>query len=349
MNQRLPGLKFSLFALVCLAFTAWLVVTIGNISFSPRTSYAASFDNVQGLLVNDDVKISGVTVGRVDLIEHEPGGRVRVSFSVDDDIALGEDTELSVRWRNLLGLRFLYLEPGGEGSPVAADHVFPREQTRAPADLGSLLQRLTPFIEALDPQLQNQVLESLSTALVGREDEVRDLIRQGGELTTTIATRDAEIESLLQNSATVLEAYAAREDQLRGLLDSFADVADTVAGRTDEVESAIVSLADGQEELRRLVDANDDEVRATIDALEAITDVLAEDRDRFETILETTPRGLIGYHLISGTGQWFNIRAVGVSLDSVVLTTERGASYPREPGRASTGIALNELLGGGLG
>jgi hypothetical protein len=67
-------------------------------------------------------------------------------------------------------------------------------------------------------------------------------------------------------------------------------------------------------------------------------------------VLET-PRGLVGYHLISRTGQWFNIRAVGASVGDDVVTTERGAALPRALRRRAgpSGPALSEFLGGGLG
>ncbi|MFA9429380.1 MCE family protein [Egicoccus sp. AB-alg2] len=349
MNARHPLPKFVVFALVCLGFTAWLVVMIGNISFESRLTYAADFGDVQGLLVNDDVKVAGVTVGKVTGIEHLPGGRARVSFSVRDQVSLPSDSTVTVRWRNVLGLRFLYVEPGSGGEVVAAGHVFPLEQTRAPADLGSLLQRLAPFMQALDPRLQNELLQGLSEGLVGNEQEVRSLIAQGAELTTAIAGRDAEIDSLLRNSATVLDAYAAREQELRGLLDSFAEVSSTLAERNDELERAIMALADGQEELQRLVDTNRGEIEGGIDALEDLTTVLAADREGLERALETSPRGLVSYHLMSRTGQWFNIRAVGASVADTVVSTERGAAYPRAGGRSSrsSGAALSELFGGG--
>jgi phospholipid/cholesterol/gamma-HCH transport system substrate-binding protein len=350
MNERFPLLKFAVFAAVCLGFTAWLVIMIGNISFESRTTYAGDFTDVQGLLVNDDVKIAGVTVGKVEAIEHQPGGIARVTFTVRDDVRIPEDSTLTIRWRNVLGLRFLYVEPGPEGAPVDEDHVFATDQTRSPADLGSLLQRLTPFIQALEPELQNQVLQAFSEALVGNEEEVRSLIAQGAELTRTIASRDAEIESLLTNSVTVLDAYARREEQLRGLLDSFAEVSDTLASRNDELEAAIVALADGQEELQRFVETNRAELEGTIDALGELSDVLGEDHELLSRALETTPRGLVGYHLISRTGQWFNNRAVGASVGDVVVSTERGAAYPQgDDGRVARGRALSEFLGGGLG
>jgi phospholipid/cholesterol/gamma-HCH transport system substrate-binding protein len=352
VNESRPLLKFGLFALMCLAFTGLLVIVIGNISFTPRADYAAAFDDVEGLLVNDDVKIAGVTLGRVESIDHEPGGTVRVDFSLNDDVAIPEDSVISIRWRNVTGLRYLYVEPGGEGS-VEPDHLFPRDQTRSPANLGSLLQRMTPFIDALDPEQQNQILEALSTALVGRESEVQDLIREGGELTQTIATREAEIERLLTNSVTVLDAYAAREQQLRGLIDSFAEVATTLRERNDELDSAIISIADGQEELRRLVEANDDEIRLALDALEDLTTVISAQADDFERVLASSPRGLVGYHLMSRTGQWFNVRAIGFSVGGEVVSTERGAAKPNAEGGSDGGGAstdgLASFFGGGAG
>lgn len=345
--SRLPLVQVGAFTLVCLLFTGWLVVVMGNISFESRDSYAAEFRDVQGLLVNDDVKISGVTLGKVESIDHLPGGTAEVTFSLRDDIELPEDSRVVVRWRDVFGLRFLYVEPGESDVMVSPDTTFPVEQTRAPADLGSMLHRLTPFIRALNPDLQNQVLEALAEGLVGREEEVRSLIARGGQLTQAVATRDQEIESLLTNSATVLEAYARREEQLRGLLDSFAEVSATLSARNDEIEDAIVELADGQQELRRFIEDNEDEVRGALDALEDLTDVTSQQRDDLSRTLATAPRGFVAYHLISRTGQWFNIRAVGVSSDGTVISTERGAAYPREDGSADSGGDLGAFFAGG--
>jgi len=191
------------------------------------------------------------------------------------------------------------------------------------------------------------LLHGLSEGLVGNEEEIRSLISQGADLTAAIANRDAEIDSLLRNSATVLDAYASREQDLRGLLDSFAEVSSTLAERNDELERAIVAIADGQEELEHFVDTNRANIEGTVDALEDLTNVLASDREGFETILETSPRGVLGYHLISRTGQWFNIRAVGASVADQVVATERGAAYPREGGRSSRSSpsALDDFFG----
>lgn len=332
MGDRFPLLKFSIFAIVCLAFAVWLIAVIGNISpFADRTAYSANFEDVTGLLVNDAVKISGVTVGKVTGIAVEDGATARVDFTVNSDVSLTDDTLMSVRWRDVFGLRFLYVDPG-DGDVVAANHTFPIEQSSAPADLGRLLDRLTPVMSALDPELQNQFLEAMAGALVGREQEVQDLIAEGASLTQAIASRDQEIGRLLTNAATILDAYAQREAELRGLLTSFADVSQTLADRNDVLAQAVSALADAQTELGSFVDDNDEELRLAFDALEDITDILAVNHGNLEKILTHTGRGVVAYHRISRLGQWFNVRAVGTSVDYEYepATTDRGAQLPPE-------------------
>ena len=64
------ALKFGAFVLVCLFFTLYLAFTIGNLDARDplgRNTYkvTASFDDVTGLLPNDNVKVAGVVVGKV--------------------------------------------------------------------------------------------------------------------------------------------------------------------------------------------------------------------------------------------------------------------------------------------
>lgn len=348
MNERFPVLKFTIFAVICVAFSVWLVAVIGNISFfTDHAEYEAEFADVAGLLVNDAVKVSGVTVGKVTGMEVLPGGTALVRFSVDEEVEVDEESQIRVRWRDVFGLRFLYVVPAG-GEPVDEGHRFPMEQTDSPADLGALLQRLTPVMRALDPAQQNQVLEALSEALVGRTDEVQDLIRRGGTLTQAIASRDQELRSLIGNAATIFEAYAAREQDLRGLIDSFAEVSETVAARNDTLEDAIVRIAEAQSELRRTVQANEGNLRGTLDELDRITQVLAVNHDNLQDIMESGQWGFVSYHRLSRLGQWFQIRAIGTSSDYETINSERGAELPEKRGGGSA-RSLSGFFGAGLG
>lgn len=335
MRETFPGLKFVIFIVFATLVSALLVFEIGNIDpFADRRSFQAEFVDATGLIANDAVKVAGVTVGKVTNVEVTDGRLALVTFEVDNTVEVTEDSLLAVRWRDLFGLRFLYLDPG-VAPAVDAGFTFPDRQTTSPVDLARLLDRITPVISALDPELQNQVLQSLAEALVGREQEVQEIIADGAALTQTIASRDVEIGNLLINAGNLLDAYANREQELRGLLDSFVQVSQTLATRNQVLDRAVVGINEGMTELGEFVDTNDDEIRLLLDELEQTTDVLSTRRDLLERVVQTTGRGIVSYHRISRLGQWFDVRAVGLSVNYDPATNLPGAELPVM--RAGTG------------
>ncbi len=341
MNQSHPLAKFLVFTVIAALFAAWLVATIGNIHpFRETKAYTAEFTDVSGLLVNDAVKVSGVTVGKVTGLEVEPGGTAKVHFAVRKDVAVGTRSQVEVRWRGVLGLRFLYVVPAGS-TPAEPGYAFPNTQTRSPTDIGLLLERLTPVMRGLDPKQTNQVVQAFAQALKGREQQVRDLISQGASLTQAVASRDQEIRSLLGNAATLVNAYAKRQQQIRDLIDSFSEVATTVAKRNDTLVGAVSSLADVQAQLRRMLEANDKNLRESLDQLQTISAVLDKNHQNLEDLVTYSGTGIVAYHSFSRWGQFFNIRAPGTSVAGNTVTTERGAHLPEESsgGGSNTSIA----------
>lgn len=331
MTERFTGTKFLIFLLVCVGVSFLIATVIGNWRFTDSHDYTAEFASAQGLIVNDAVKISGVTVGKVKGIEVTEQGTALVTFEVDEQYEVTEDSTISIRWRDVFGLRFLYVDPG-DGAEVEPGHDFPRDQTLAAPDLTVLLDRIVPVLNALNPELQNIVLEALAEGLVGRDDEVAEIIADGAELTEAIASRDAEIEALINDSTTIVEAYSNRRDDLQSLVRSFADVSESIAQRNDLLVSSVVQVADAQEDLDRLLEANDENLRAALDDAEVIVAEIAGRTGELEDILETGGEGLVAYHRISRKGQWFDINVAGSSLDEEPLATRDGAELPDEQG-----------------
>lgn len=330
-REGAPLLRFVVFALFCLLFAGWLTVTLGNITLgADRVAYTARFDDVTGLLVNDDVKVSGVTVGKVTGIRVDDGGAALVTFVVDEVVDVPEDSTIRIRWRDAFGLRFLYVEPGESDVLVARgeqDVDFPIDQTRAPASIGTFLTRITPFISALDPSLQNEVLRALEGSIVGREQEIREIVADGADLTSALASRDEQIGRTLDNAATIFDEYAQRDDDIRALVDSLVSITETLARRNDTLDTAVTALADLQAEFGTLVEANEDELRLALDALQTTTTTLAANTGELDEVLAQAP-ALITYHRVSRLGQWFNVRAVGTSSNYETIDSERGATLP---------------------
>lgn len=331
-GEKAPLLRFLLFTAFCGVFAFWLAITLGNITpGADRTSYTARFDDVTGLLVDDNLKVAGVTVGKVTGIDIDDGGAALVTFALDSNVDLPEDSIIEVRWRDAFGLRFLYALPGESpvlAAPAGGDTVsFPNTQTRAPTSIGVFLTRITPFIEALDPGLQNEVIHALQQSIVGREGTIQELVEDGANLTEALASRDVEIGRTLDNASTILDEYAQRGDDIRSLVTSLVDITDTLARRNDTLDTAVTALTDLQSEFGTLVEANEDELRLALDSLEVTAQTLELNTAELDELLSNST-ALVTYHRVSRLGQWFNVRGVGVSSDYEPISSERGAELP---------------------
>lgn len=80
----------------------------------------AEFDRVDGLTVGSDVRISGIKVGVVlDETLDSENYLARVSFSVDSDVRLPDDSSVKITTSGLFGGSYLSIQPGGSDEILA--------------------------------------------------------------------------------------------------------------------------------------------------------------------------------------------------------------------------------------
>jgi phospholipid/cholesterol/gamma-HCH transport system substrate-binding protein len=344
VTGRFPGLKFGAFAIVCVLAATWTMTVTGGLRLLASThTLSVELPDAAGLVVGDAVKIAGDEVGRVRSMRLVDTIAV-AEIDLDDDVPITDTWQAGVRWRNLLGQRFLYLYPAPGGMPLTDGATIPADRIRRSADLARVLDDLGPLLTALDPGQVNTVVAALDTALTGHTDEVRDLVSDLGSLTTALADRDAQIATLTDNAAAVLSAYAERDEEIRDLLTDSADIATTLAERDDVLVGAITDIGALQSELGRLLTANDAHIRGSTRSLATTSATIGANRDELAQAVATLPQGLATYLLISRWGQWFNIRTVAVQAqrDGEILFCRMesggacadpngGAGTPREP------------------
>ncbi|TNE33647.1 MAG: outer membrane lipid asymmetry maintenance protein MlaD [Alphaproteobacteria bacterium] len=74
----------------------------------------AAFDNVDGLNIGSDVRMSGIKVGAVTGQHLDPKSyRAIISINLNDDVELPEDSSAKITSESLLGGNYLALSPGG--------------------------------------------------------------------------------------------------------------------------------------------------------------------------------------------------------------------------------------------
>lgn len=321
MKTSAALVKLVIFMIVTSFLTFTLATTIGNIGFGGKTTYKAVFGDVTGLLPGNEVRIAGVRVGQVDAIELDDDALALVKFSLDDNREIPQSTIARLRYRNIVGERYIGLTQGeGSAEPLEENGTLPLAQTRNALDLTVLFNGFRPLFQALEPEAVNQAAFELIQTLQGEGGTLESLMARTASLTNTLADRDAVIGRVLVNLETVLETVDERDSeladlivQLRRLAAGFAEDRLAIGASLDGISDLTTATAGLLNDIRPPLARDVKELRAlagTLDDNNALVDGILE---RLPTKLDT----IIG---TATYGSWFNFYLCGFD-GAIVLPT----------------------------
>lgn len=222
--------KLIVFAAVTALATAVLAITITNAQFGPKKTYHAVFTDATGLITGDDVRIAGVQVGQITGINLDQGHLANVSFTVRNNIPLSKSTQAALKYRNIVGQRYLELNQGaGSSAPLENGGVIPLSQTTPALDLNALFNGFRPLLQSVDPSQVNQLSYSIIQVFQGEGGTIDSLLSQVASLTSTLADHSTVIDQLIQNMNSVLATVDAHSTQLTNLVGNMRDLVSGLA------------------------------------------------------------------------------------------------------------------------
>ena len=134
--------------LTAVAFVS-LAYEAANIRGTDGYELEAEFGATGGLSVGDDVRISGIKVGRISRQELDPVTyAARIVMSLDERIRIPADSSARITAASLLGGNYLELIPGADEDMMQPGEVI--YDTREPVSLTDLLGKAV-FSAANDP------------------------------------------------------------------------------------------------------------------------------------------------------------------------------------------------------
>ena len=134
--------------LTAVAFVS-LAYEAANIRGTDGYELEAEFGATGGLSVGDDVRISGIKVGRISRQELDPVTyAARIVMSLDERIRIPADSSARITAASLLGGNYLELIPGADEDMMQPGEVI--YDTRDPVSLTDLLGKAV-FSTANDP------------------------------------------------------------------------------------------------------------------------------------------------------------------------------------------------------
>ncbi len=232
--------RLMIFMVVTTLATGLLVITIGNLSFAASKEYQAEFVDATGVVKGDDVRIAGVKVGSVSDIEIVDRTRALVTFSVEEATPLSEATNIAIRYRNLVGQRYLSLsETIGDTDRLEEGATIPVAQTSPSLDLTVLFNGFKPLFQALSPEDLNQLSYEVIQVFQGESGTLEGLLSSTASVTQTLANRDQVINELIDNLNEVLVNIGDRDQELTRLIQSFRTF---IGGLKDDRKAILTSL-----------------------------------------------------------------------------------------------------------
>ena len=124
---------------------SWFILSVVSKSeklsnVGETTKYIASFNDVSGISVGSDIKLAGVTVGKVLELElDEINYTAEMVLGISRKIKIPNDSEIIITSEGLLGSNFVSISPGGSDIFLKANEKF--SFTQSSLSLNNLIQK----------------------------------------------------------------------------------------------------------------------------------------------------------------------------------------------------------------
>ncbi|GAA4547879.1 MCE family protein [Pseudonocardia xishanensis] len=279
---------------VLVATGVWLVAKGGG------RKVTAYFTNTSALFEDNEVRVLGVPVGKIDTITPE-GTRVRVDMTLTDSaVHLAPDAKAAVVSPSLVTGRYVQLFPTvAEDAPQLADGAtIPLERTAVPLGVDDLARTATELSRALGPNGANStgaVSDALNVGaanLVGNGQALNDTITGLGNLSSTLAGSSDDLFGTVTELQKFTRTLAQDDAKVREFNGRLADVTGFLADERQELGGALHDLGIALGDVAGFVRDNRAAIRSNVDRLSDVTTVLVEQRRALTEILDVAPLGV---------------------------------------------------------
>jgi phospholipid/cholesterol/gamma-HCH transport system substrate-binding protein len=306
MKRTFAERNLAVIGTIGLLATAALVVVSTQYDKVPGLSgtntYSAYFADAGAMRTDTNVQVSGHEVGKVTGIELD-GAKVKVTFTVDDDIRLGDRTEVAIKTETLLGAKIVDVVPRGEGElsgPV------PLERTRSPYQLPDALGDVTATVKELDTDQLSESLATLSETLKDTPPDLRVAVEGLTRFSKTINNRDEQLRALLANANKATTVLAKRTDQVVALIrDTNALLAELLT-ESNALDSLAGHLSGLSRELSGLVADNREQLKPALDKLNGVLTIVDDRKDKVQESIKLLNSYALSLGESVSSGPFFN-------------------------------------------
>jgi phospholipid/cholesterol/gamma-HCH transport system substrate-binding protein len=314
-----------LFSLSCVGLLLFLWLSFGGTIPLGAQGYRinVSFPDAQDLATQADVRIAGVTVGKVVSTSLDPkGNRTLATLQLQSKYEpIRQDTHAILRTKTILGETYVQLIPGSPNAPPIPDGgTLPRGQVQSDVQLSDIYNAFDPTTRHAFQVWQQQLAQAVGGNDQNLNDVLGNLPSFAADATDILQVLDVQhqaVVSLVQNGGTVFGALGANQAALQNLITSAETTFATTAANNNK-------LAQTFEVFPTFLN----ETKATMTKLQAFsvnTDPLIKELDPVAQQLQPTLRSVQQLspplrHLFTNLGPLITVSRTGLPAVSDILT-----------------------------
>jgi phospholipid/cholesterol/gamma-HCH transport system substrate-binding protein len=255
-----------IFAFSCFGLLLFLWLSFGGpIPLKPKGyRVAMAFPEATTLATQADVRVAGVSVGKVTKLETDPkGNRTLATVEIDRAYApLHEDSRAMLRQKTLLGETYVELTLGHKSTPTIPEDGQLKDARVAPTvELDEVLKL---FPEKTRDDFRRwqansaEVIEGRSGDLSAALASLGPFAQSGDRLLAQLERRPEELKALVDQTGVVFEALTRDEDGLRAFIGDTAKWFRATASERERLSESIrifpTFLRESRLTLRRIED-----------------------------------------------------------------------------------------------
>ncbi len=292
-NSRI-GLVIVLVAVIAVG----AVTVLRNTLLRPKT-ITAYFTTATAIYPGDDVRVSGMKVGKIAAI-HPEGTRAKMIMHVGQDVPIPENAKAVIVAQNLVAARYVQLTPPYRSSgPTMGDGaVIPVERTAIPVEWDEVKDQLMRLTTDLGPSGTvssssiGRFIDSAADALGGNGQKLRQTLTQLSGLGRTLSDGSGNIVDTIKNLQTFVTALRDSGQQLVQFNNRLATLSSVLDDNRSDLDAALTNLATAIPEVQRFIAGTRDKTSEQLARLTDVTQVLADQKMSLENILHVTPNAL---------------------------------------------------------
>ena len=230
-----------------------------------------------------------------------------VTFNVDENTSITAATNAAIRYRNLVGQRYIALrQEVGETTRLTQGATIPVSKTSPALDLTVLFNGFKPLFQALSPSDLNKLSYEVVQVFQGEGGTLESLLQHTASVTSMLADRDEVISALIDNLNEVLDHLGDRDEQLSQLIVSFRQLVGGLKDDRRAILGSLDSISQLSVETAGLVSGIRPPLVEDIKQLRAFAGNLDKNKGELDRALQVLPIKLEKVGRTATYGSWFN-------------------------------------------